>query len=171
MKTMRHFSEIIWEKFFFILLSIFCLTASPFLSAATVTVTSNADSGAGTLRQAIADTSEGDTVVFSLSAGNETISIASELNISGKSLIIDGSNTAGSRTAVTVQVTTPGSSPWRDFNLNPGPGKTVSISKMTIKGGDISGTGFSGGCIYLYSGTLELKNSTLSGAKLSLIHI
>jgi fibronectin type 3 domain-containing protein len=130
-----------------------------------VTVTSNANSGAGTLRQAIADTSEGDTVVFSLSAGNETISIASELNISGKSLIIDGSNTAGSGTAVTVQVTAPGSSPWRAFYLNPGPGKTVSISKMTIKGGDISGTGFGGGCIYFQSGTLQLNNSTLSGAK------
>jgi hypothetical protein len=38
---------------------------------------------------------------------------------------------------------------------------------MTIKGWDISGAILCGGCIYLYSGTLELKNSTISGGKAS----
>ena len=79
-------------------------------------------------------------------------------------MTIDGSNTAGSKINVTVQVTDLGTSAWRVFNLAPGAGKTVSISNMTIKGGDISGFD-NGGGILLASGTLNLANAKLSGSK------
>ena len=85
-------------------------------TAANQVVTSNADSGAGTLRQAITDVGSGETITFNLSTGNETIIIASELLIN-KSLTIDGANTAGSGVPVTVQVTTPATSPYRVFNI------------------------------------------------------
>ncbi len=56
--------------------------------AATITVTSNANSGAGTLRQAIADSANGGTIDFNLPAG-ATITLGSTLTIN-KSLTIVG---------------------------------------------------------------------------------
>jgi hypothetical protein len=57
------------------------------LSLATITVTSNANSGAGTLRQAITDAISGDTITFN---AGMTIALSSgELSI-GKNLTIDG---------------------------------------------------------------------------------
>ncbi len=47
-------------------------------TAANQVVTSNGDSGAGTLRQAIADVGAGETITFNLSAGNETIILTSD---------------------------------------------------------------------------------------------
>src|SRR5689334_6218728 len=46
------------------------------VSAATLTVTSTADSGAGSLRQTILDAASGDTITFSLPA-NSTITLTS----------------------------------------------------------------------------------------------
>lgn len=56
----------------------------------TITVTSNADSGAGTLRQAIAQTNPGDTIIFADSLSGLTITLASTLEIA-QNLTIDGS--------------------------------------------------------------------------------
>ena len=79
------------------------------LFAVTITVTDISDSGANTLRQAITDAVDGDNIVFNLSAGNEIITIASALpSIASKGIIIDGDNSAGSGTNITIQVTTPG---------------------------------------------------------------
>jgi predicted outer membrane repeat protein len=58
-----------------------------------ITVTSNADSGAGSLRQAIADTCAGGTITFNSSLSGDTIHLASTLTIS-KSLTIEGSSLA-----------------------------------------------------------------------------
>lgn len=55
--------------------------------AATITVTSSADSGAGTLRQAVLDADPGDLIVFS---GNHTIVLASDLPDIDFDLTIDG---------------------------------------------------------------------------------
>lgn len=141
------------------------LCAGSALNADIHVVTNGNDSGAGSLRQAINDADPGDTITFQLS-GVATISISSQLSIT-KSLTIDGANSAGSGTHVTVQVTVPGVTASRVFFLNAS--DTVSISNMTIKGGDISGNGNTdagtGGGIYLRSGTLNLSNSTVSGSK------
>ncbi|MGD1875821.1 MAG: right-handed parallel beta-helix repeat-containing protein [Mastigocoleus sp.] len=56
---------------------------------AIITVTSKADSGSGSLRQAINQAKEGDTIKFSSSLANQTISLDKSIGIP-KSLTIDG---------------------------------------------------------------------------------
>ncbi len=145
------------------LIFVFVLVGSTSLMAADQIVTGNGNTGAGTLRQAIVDAVDGDEITFNLSSGNETITISSELGIT-ESLTINGTNSDGSGTDVTVQVTTPGTSTWRVFNINAS-GKTINISNMTIKGGDISGSSGKGGGIYFAAGTLNLDDVTVSGSK------
>ncbi len=148
----------------FILLIAIALCLLPFgVFSATITVTNNNDSGSGSLRQAISDASNGDEITFNLASGSETITLASELSISN-SLTINGSNVAGSGIPVTVQVTTPGSSTYRVFNLN-AVNKTINISDMIIKGGDVSGSGNNGGSINLTNGNLSLTNVSMLGSK------
>ncbi|MBD2694917.1 DUF4347 domain-containing protein, partial [Anabaena catenula] len=57
---------------------------------ATITVTSNADSGAGSLRQAIANAAAGDTITFASSLANQTITLTSGQLTINKNLTIDG---------------------------------------------------------------------------------
>ncbi len=149
------------------LLAAFFLLAEAAL-ATTITVTSNANSGAGTLRQALIDHANGDTVVFNLSAGNETITIASAFAlIWDKGVTIDGSNTAGSGTPVTVQVTTPGASTFRIFEFRPYT-VTMTVKNMTLRGGDVGASDY-GGVIKNYSGDssghMVLDNLTITDGK------
>jgi Secretion system C-terminal sorting domain len=138
------------------------------LIAANQIVTNNNDSGAGSLRQAIVDATDGDEITFNLATGSEIITTSSELLIS-KSLTIDGSNNEGSGVDVTVQVTTPGTSTYRVLRIY-ATDKTINISNMTIKGGDISTGGWGnianwGGSIINVDGTLNLDNITITGSK------
>jgi hypothetical protein len=98
--------------------------------AATITVTSTADSGAGSLRQAIADAAANDTIAFS---GNGTITLASELAVNKNlsfvgngvgNTIIDGNNSVRLFSV--------------DRNI------TVSWADMTLTRGRAN----DGGCIY-----------------------
>jgi hypothetical protein len=116
---------------------------SSIASAATFTVTSNADSGAGSLRQAIlaANASAGaDTINFSL-GGPATIQLASALPEITESLTIQG----GTFGAVTLD----GANAYRGFVIT-GP-VTVSISNLSIRNVRATGTngtlgsGYSGG--------------------------
>ena len=126
----------------------------------TCTVINKNNSGAGSLRQAIEVTAtDGDEIVFNIET-DAIIKIETELSI-GKSLTINGDNTAGSGTDVTVQVTAPGDSTWRVFNITAS-GKTVNISNMTVKGGDVGVS--SGGGIFIYRGTVNLENAIISGS-------
>ncbi|HQF39427.1 MAG TPA: choice-of-anchor Q domain-containing protein, partial [Opitutaceae bacterium] len=144
-------------------LGLFCAGTA---AAATRTVTTNTDLGAGSLRQAIADSTSGDTILFALPSGSETITLGSELAISGKSLTVDGANTVvagGSGTAVTITVPVPGTSPHRVFHLAPGTGNTVALSHLTLCGGSVAGTGLAGegGVILCNGGALGLDTVTL----------
>ncbi len=141
---------------------------------ATWVVTSNADDGGtGTLRYIIANCSDGDEITFNLSSGNETITLGSEIAVlysdaPGRSFNIDGANTAGSGTAVTIQVTNPGVSSYKVFMFNPGTYTTINLSNMTLKGGDVTGgTGYhSGGTLHLYNlNSCTLTNVTIEGSK------
>lgn len=63
----------------------------PLLWANTLTVSNANDSGNGSLRGSIAAAADGDTLVFSSSLANQTIVLASTLEIPvGKNLVIDG---------------------------------------------------------------------------------
>ncbi|PSO82097.1 MAG: hypothetical protein BRC44_03410 [Cyanobacteria bacterium QS_4_48_99] len=63
----------------------------------TITVTTNADSGEGTLRNAIASAADGDTIKFDSSLSGETIALTSgEIGIeAGKDLTINGAGADG----------------------------------------------------------------------------
>ncbi|SLM30215.1 exported hypothetical protein [Desulfamplus magnetovallimortis] len=118
--------------------------------AAVIVVTSNADSGANTLRQAITDSADGDEITFNIS-GSDTITIISELSISAKGVTIDGTNVANDN-PVTIQVTTPGTSTWRVFTID-ATEKTINLSNMALRGGDISASNSNGGAINILNAT------------------
>ena len=115
-------------------------------SAATFTVTTLNDSGAGSLRAAITSVSAGDTIVFQ-SGLTGTITLASALPTINANLTIQGpgadSLTISGNNAVTV------------FTINSG---TVGISGLTIANGNSA----SGGGIFNQA-TLTVTNSTFSG--------
>jgi predicted outer membrane repeat protein len=63
---------------------------------ATINVTNTADSGAGSLRNAIAAAANGDVIKFAPKLAGETITLRSQLEVpAGKSLTIDGSDARG----------------------------------------------------------------------------
>ena len=133
-------------------------------------VTNANDAGAGSLRQALADASAGDTIVFD---GDYTINLASELSVN-QDVIIDGTgraimiNGGGARRVVSTTV-----------------GSSVTLNRLNIAGGNTNSNGAgiynngalrvinsavtnnnattsNGGGIF-NNGTLNVVNSTLSG--------
>ena len=140
------------------------LAMSTSLMAADQIVDNNADAGVGTtLREAIAAVHDGGSITFNIS-GSDIVTIASELSISSIGMTINGYNTATGNN-ISVQVTAPGTSVWRVFNINAS-GKTINISNMIVKGGDVSLLGDNkGGGILLDVGTLNLETVTISGSK------
>jgi len=160
--------------------ALFCISHS---NAATITVTSTSDSGAGTLRQAIIDNEAaggGNTINFSITG---TITLTSDRLLITKDVTITG---PGAR-LLTVQRSTAGSTP--DFGIfrtgthtgainvsisgltitnasgafeaalyNLG-GATLNVSDCTITGNNI--TGFGGG-VFNESGTVTLSNCAIT---------
>ena len=115
--------------------------------AATLTVTNANNTGAGSLRQAIADAADGDTIDFSNFFNSaRTISftvITNEITIN-KNLTITGPGSA----LLTIDAGTFG----RVFNISDNT-KTVSISGMKLTNGKVTGLGGSGGAIFNASTT------------------
>src|SRR5215471_10925548 len=58
--------------------------------ATTITVTSTNDSGPGSLRQALADANDGDTINFDVSLKGQTIALTSDELVIDKSITITG---------------------------------------------------------------------------------
>ncbi|MEW6242413.1 MAG: choice-of-anchor Q domain-containing protein, partial [Chloroflexota bacterium] len=116
--------------------------------AATWTVTNVNDSGAGSLRQAVASAASGGTIVFDASLSGQTIALVSELAIA-KSITIDGSGLAAS-----VEIS--GSDSVRIFNI--GSSQTVTLKSLVLKNGKRTGTTYThyGGAIY--AGTSSIVN-------------
>jgi hypothetical protein len=123
--------------------------AGPFL------VTNASDSGAGSLRQALMDASDGDTIRFDPSLNGQTITLTSgELSVN-KNVTISGPG-AG-------QLSVSGNAAGRVFYISPG--KTVTISGLTILNGSAPAPNRQGGGIYNHHAILTLNNCTISGNK------
>ena len=125
--------------------------------ASAITVSTNSDSGAGSLRQVIADICAGGTITF---AGDYTITLASELVID-KELTIDGTGHS---------VTVSGNHVTRVFNVTANTG-TATFNRLTIANGNVTSTDCGsdgprrcGGGIMVQTGgvTVNVTNSTLS---------
>jgi hypothetical protein len=119
--------------------------------AAAITVTNQADSGPGSLRDAIAAAAPGDTINFSLTLPATITLTSGELLIS-KNLTISGPG--ASNLAIS------GMNASRVFEI--GSGFTVAISGLTIQNGSAD----TGGGIFNV-GTLMLSNSTVSSNSVS----
>ena len=119
-------------------------------SAATITVTNGGDSGAGTLRQAITDAADGDTIQFN--GGISTITLTSGEILIDKNTTIQGPGA----NKLTVKRDSNASN-FRIFEV--ASGKTVVISGLTISGGSVTDAG---GAIFT-RGTVTINDSVLFG--------
>jgi uncharacterized repeat protein (TIGR01451 family) len=143
-------------------------------------VTTNADSGAGSLRQAIIDACDGGTIVFDMTQVVSPITLTSAELAINKNLTIQGPGANLLTVQRSIAVGTPR---FRIFNIQSG---TVNISGLTISNGDNAANGGAienlgaltlnrltlsnnhtsagGSAIFNSStGTVALSNSTLSG--------
>jgi uncharacterized repeat protein (TIGR01451 family) len=115
-----------------------------FNACGALVVTNNNDSGAGSLRQVIADACTGSTITFDPALSGQTIVLASELVIN-KSLTIQGN----------VPITVSGNDVVRVFNLTAG---NITLSDLTIANGRATP---GAGIRVSISATLTLINSTV----------
>src|SRR5215472_12775753 len=118
--------------------------------ATTITVTNGNDSGPGSLRQALADANEGDTINFDASVGTVTLTTAE--------LAIDKSVTLSGAPQI-VTVVRASQTEFRIFHVMPG--HSVEINGLTVSGGHI--TGDNGGGILNDNSTLTITQCTVSG--------
>jgi hypothetical protein len=131
-------------------LSALCLIALS-TQAATITVTNTNDSGAGSLRQAIADANDGDTIHFGITG---TITLTTGELLVDKSVTISGPGTAS--------LTVDGNFAGRVFHVSSG--VTAAIAGLTITNGSAQDDApSSGGGIYSDHATLAVDNCTVSG--------
>src|SRR6266498_2644764 len=100
-------------------------------SAATITVINANDSGPGSLRQALAQANNGDTINFVLSLNGKRITLTSGQLVVNRSVTIRGLG-AGN-------LTVDGNANDRVFYINPS--NTVTISGLTITNGVVVGDG------------------------------
>ena len=118
--------------------------------AANLVVTNNNDSGAGSLRQAIADASSGDEITFD---GNYIITLSSQL-IVNKNLSISGT---GPDLTIIQAAANQNTASHRVFNIHLG---TISIENLTIRNGVEL---YQGGGIYINGyANLTLQNCNVS---------
>ena len=120
-------------------------------------VTSNSNSGPGTLRQAVIDACAGSVITFSACASSPILLSTGQININ-KNLTIAGPGA----NLMTVQNTAAPSSTSRVFIIPSG--VTVSISGITVTGGHTAGGGGvgDGGGIRNF-GTLNVNECVISG--------
>ncbi len=110
-------------------------------------VTTNADSGAGSLRAAVAAASPGDTICFAPALSGQTITLASEI-VLAKNLTI---SSAG---AITIN----GNNATRLFSV--GGGAQVTLNHLILRGGKAPQT--EGGAAIRNAGILTVRSSILT---------
>src|SRR5690242_2830838 len=123
-------------------------------AAATLTVTNTSDSGAGSLRQAIADASAGDTISFASSLNGQAIGLTSGPLIVDKDLLISGPGA--------TKLTISGSHSVRIFTIESG--AKATITSLRIADAADGGILNSGKLILLSVVMSSNQNSNLGGA-------
>ena len=113
-----------------------------------ITVTNTNDSGPGSLRQALADVNDGDTINFV---------VTGTIGLTSGELLVDKAITISGPGAENLAVN--GNAKSGVFHVT---GGNVTISGLTITNGNASGNGVGGG-IYNDHSTLTVNNSTISG--------
>ncbi len=121
--------------------------------AATQTVSNTADSGAGSLRQALANAGNGDTIDASGLTGTITL-------LTGELEVTHSVNILGSGPAHLIVNGNYPNTTNRVFHINRG--LTVNISGLTIENGSVSGC-VGGGGIYNDHSTLAVTNCLFTG--------
>src|SRR5437763_3528248 len=136
----------------FLITLLFAATASvQNLHAATLTVSNTNDSGAGSLRQAISDSSSGDTINFDSSVNGQTITLTSDTLQINKNLTITGPGA----NLLAINGNANGVFFINESDID------VTIAGLTITNG---AGGYGGGGIHSFRfGTLTITNCTLSG--------
>ena len=130
------------------------ITTTVITCDAATLVNTSADSGAGSLRQAILDTCKDGTITFAPSLSFNPVTLTSGELLINRNLTIQGQGA----NLLTVRRGT-GSPNFRILNITAG--ITVTISGLTISNGN-AGSGSSGGGIN-NGGTLTLKHVAISG--------
>jgi hypothetical protein len=121
------------------------------LHADTITVTNTNDSGPGSLRQALADATDGDTIDFAVTG---TIGLTSGELLVEKNITVSGPGPDN--------LAVNGNTKSRVFHI--AKGQTVVISGLTIINGNVPvGDADGGGGIYNDHGTLTVNSCTMSG--------
>lgn len=118
-------------------------------------VTTNADSGLGSLRQTVADAAPGDTIGFDMSLVVSPIVLSSGQVVLDRNVTIQGPG-AGVLTVRSTAALGPNS---RVFRVDVG--VTATIAGLTISGGSVDASGRGGGIQNL--GTLTLSQATVTG--------
>ena len=116
-------------------------------------VITNADSGPGSLRQALADACPGSTISFDMNQVVSPITLTTGELIVNKNVTITGPGAS--------LLTVSGNLASRVFNI--GSGVTAVISGLTVANGKVSASASGGGIYIDAGGTLTLTDSTLSG--------
>ncbi|MEC4986540.1 MAG: choice-of-anchor D domain-containing protein [Oscillatoria sp. PMC 1068.18] len=120
---------------------------------AIITVTSSADNGVGSLREAIATAQAGDTIRFAPNLANATIKLTSGQLAVNKNLIIDGANVSG--------LTISGNNSSRIFDV--ANDTSFTLRNLAIANGKTSAIGAEGSGGAIRTGgntTLVIENST-----------
>ena len=150
MKQTRKFKQCLRRSFY--VLAIACaLFGLPTGQAATITVSNKNDSGPGSLRQALADAHNEDTINFDSSLNGQTITLTSGELVVNKIVSINGPGP--NNLAVDANHAS------RVFHVSEG--ASAVISGLSIING--SASGLYGGGIYNDHSTVSVINCTLSG--------
>ena len=159
--TRRHLLRV-----YFAVAAALLLAPVHFVNAATFTVTSDADVGPGSLRQAVADAlaNAGDDIVaFDLPGpGPHVIDLLSAISISSNLQVLNGPVSGSAVESVTVQRSfasgTPDFSLFRVLNA-----RTVVIAGLTLRNGRAMGPSGLGGAIFMGGAALTLRDCVISG--------
>ena len=124
----------------------------------------SATDGKTSLREAIANAQDGDTITFASSLKGQTITLAgTELTVA-KGITIDASSlwdSTNNKPGITINANQQS----RVFNISDGTSTEIEVSLkgLTITGGKTSDDGDNGGGIYCDGENLTIVNSTISG--------